>query len=83
MKTLKASAESSLREYAALQKQQQSDVAAGIGGGGAGIGNVSERLRAQGGLAASDLRALRSEVAAVLKRAQAERWRKWLLGGLV
>ncbi|RWA04319.1 hypothetical protein EKO27_g10786, partial [Xylaria grammica] len=30
-----------------------------------------------------DLRALRSEVAIVLKTAQANRWRKWLLGGIV
>ncbi|KAI0910880.1 hypothetical protein F4823DRAFT_588563 [Ustulina deusta] len=42
-----------------------------------------ERLRAQGGLAASDLRALRSEVTLVVKRAQTGRWRKWLLGGIV
>ncbi|KAI1288863.1 hypothetical protein F5Y03DRAFT_73682 [Xylaria venustula] len=42
-----------------------------------------ERLRAQGGLAASDLRALRSEVTLVIKKAQTNRWRKWLLGGIV
>ncbi|TGJ83620.1 hypothetical protein E0Z10_g5151 [Xylaria hypoxylon] len=69
LKTMKTATETSLREYAALQKQ----------GGGAG----RERLRAQGGLAASDLRALRSEVALVMKTAQAGRWRKWLLGGIV
>ncbi|KAI1361504.1 hypothetical protein F5Y08DRAFT_17062 [Xylaria arbuscula] len=69
MKTMKFAAEGSLREYASLQKE------------GAGVGDG--RLRAQGGLAASDLRALRAEVLGVLKRAQAERWRKWLLGGLV
>ncbi|GAW23406.1 hypothetical protein ANO14919_129650 [Xylariales sp. No.14919] len=69
LKTMRTAAEMSLREYASLQKQ------------GAGPGR--ERLRAQGGLAASDLRALRSEVAIVLKTAQANRWRKWLLGGIV
>ncbi|KAK5634048.1 hypothetical protein RRF57_009762 [Xylaria bambusicola] len=74
IKTMKIAAESSLRDYAALQKQGDSSGA--VAGG-------NERLRAQGGLAASDLRALRSEVTAVLKRAQAERWRKWLLGGIV
>ncbi|KAI0403788.1 hypothetical protein F4802DRAFT_598791 [Xylaria palmicola] len=68
--TLKTACGISLREYATLQKQ-----------GRAGPGY--ERLRAQGALAASDLRALRSEVAALLKRAEAGRWRKWLLGGLI
>ncbi|KAI0508709.1 hypothetical protein F5B22DRAFT_388965 [Xylaria bambusicola] len=71
IKSMKIAAESSLREYAALQKQ------------GAVAGGGNERLRPQGGLAASDLRALRAEVTAVLKRAQNERWRKWLLGGIV
>ncbi|KAI8944829.1 hypothetical protein F4801DRAFT_161753 [Xylaria longipes] len=69
LRTIKSACEISLREYASLQKQ----------GGGPG----HERLRAQGALAVSDLRALRSEVAALLKRAEAGRWRKWLLGGIV
>ncbi|KAI1270942.1 hypothetical protein F5Y07DRAFT_46005 [Xylaria sp. FL0933] len=69
LRSMKAAAETSLREYVTLQKP----------GGGPG----SERLRAQGVLATSDLRALRSEVALVLKRAQANRWRKWLLGGII
>ncbi|KAI1748418.1 hypothetical protein F4782DRAFT_357346 [Xylaria castorea] len=69
LRTIKSACEISLREYASLQKQ----------GGGPG----RERLRAQGALAVSDLRALRSEVAALLKRAEAGRWRKWLLGGIV
>ncbi|KAI0424514.1 hypothetical protein F5Y09DRAFT_138506 [Xylaria sp. FL1042] len=69
LKSMKTAAETSLREYVTLQKQ----------GGGPG----NERLRAQGVLATSDLRALRSEVTLVLKRAQANRWRKWLLGGII
>ncbi|KAF2963660.1 hypothetical protein GQX73_g9900 [Xylaria multiplex] len=69
LKTMRTAADISLREYAALQKQ----------GGSAG----RERLRAQGSLAASDLRALRSEVTLTLKAAQAGRWRKWLLSGIV
>ncbi|KAI0101474.1 hypothetical protein GGR51DRAFT_330035 [Nemania sp. FL0031] len=68
IRTMKSACEISLREYASLQKQ--------------GNGPGHERLRAQGSLAVSDLRALRSEVTVVLKRAEANRWRKWLLGGL-
>ncbi|KAI1109868.1 hypothetical protein F5Y14DRAFT_389292 [Nemania sp. NC0429] len=69
IRTLKTACEISLREYATLQKQ------------GVGLGN--DRLRHQGNLAVSDLRALRSDVASVLRRAEAGRWRNWLIGGVV
>ncbi|KAI0466030.1 hypothetical protein F4859DRAFT_341281 [Xylaria cf. heliscus] len=69
LRTIKSACEFSLREYASLQKQ--------------GPGPGRERLRTQGALAVSDLRALRSAVSALLKRAEAARWRKWLLGGIV
>ncbi|KAI1157544.1 hypothetical protein F5B18DRAFT_165476 [Nemania serpens] len=71
IRTLKTASEISLREYAALQRQ------------GVGVGPGDERLRVQGSLAVSDLRALRSDVASVLRRAEAGRWRNWLLGGVV
>ncbi|KAI1740219.1 hypothetical protein F4680DRAFT_420062 [Xylaria scruposa] len=69
LRTIKSACEISLRDYASLQQS----------GGGPG----RDRLRAQGALAVSDLRALRSEVAALLKRAEASRWRKWLFGGVI
>ncbi|KAI0545329.1 hypothetical protein F4679DRAFT_481140 [Xylaria curta] len=69
LKTIKSACEISLRDYTVLQKS-------GNGGG-------RDRLRAQGALAVSDLRALRSEVGALLKRAEASRWRKWLFGGVL
>lgn len=69
IRTLKTASETSLREYAALQKQ--------------GVGPGSERFRVQGSLAVSDLRALRSDVVSVLRRAEAGRWRNWLLGGVM
>lgn len=69
IRTMKTACEISLREYATLQRQ--------------GVGPGNERLRAQGSLAVSDLRALRSDVTSVLRRAEAGRWRNWLLGGVV
>jgi hypothetical protein len=42
-----------------------------------------DRFRAQAGTVVSDLRALRSKVSAVTKMAEAQRWRRWLFGGLL
>ncbi|KAI0188268.1 hypothetical protein EV127DRAFT_454582 [Xylaria flabelliformis] len=70
LRTIKSACEISLRDYASLQIQ-----------GGASPGR--DRLRAQGALAVSDLRALRSEVAALLRRAENSRWRKWFFGGII
>ncbi|KAI1172653.1 hypothetical protein F4777DRAFT_560757 [Nemania sp. FL0916] len=69
LRTMKSACEISLREYATLQQQ--------------GAAGDRRHNSTQGSLAVSDLLALRSEVTAVLRRAEAHRWRRWLIGGAV
>ncbi|KAI1437898.1 hypothetical protein GGR50DRAFT_566433 [Xylaria sp. CBS 124048] len=68
IQVLRKTCERGLLEYKALQAQ-----------GGAG----SDRARAMRGAVVGDLRYLRSEVGALLKKGVARRWRKWLLGGII
>lgn len=42
-----------------------------------------ERLRAQSADVLDDLRALREEVAYVVRAAESHRWRRWLFGGIL
>jgi hypothetical protein len=46
-------------------------------------GGVEERLRAQAASVLGDVRALRGEVADVIREAERYRSRKWLLGGVM
>ncbi|KAI3320172.1 hypothetical protein HD806DRAFT_249375 [Xylariaceae sp. AK1471] len=73
LRSMKTACEFSLREYMTLQKRRRQDDAAGS----------NERIHAQASIAVSDLRALRSEVSAIMKTAEARRWQKWLLGGIM
>ncbi|KAI0198124.1 hypothetical protein F4808DRAFT_268687 [Astrocystis sublimbata] len=68
IRTIQEASAISLQEYASLQRQPT------CSGG---------RLRAQGALAVSDLRALRAEVKILTRKAEGARWRKWALGGVV
>ncbi|KAI8631898.1 hypothetical protein F5Y19DRAFT_378621 [Xylariaceae sp. FL1651] len=78
IRSVKTACEFSLREYVTLlRRRRQQD------GGPAGDGDDDDRLRAQAGIVVGDLKALRSEVSALLKTAEAGRWRSWLLGGFV
>ncbi|KAI1822293.1 hypothetical protein F4861DRAFT_409811 [Xylaria intraflava] len=68
IQSLKRVCERELREYAALRVQ-----------GGVG----SENVHALAIAVVRDLRLLRAEVSAMLKRGVTRRWRKWLLGGFI
>jgi hypothetical protein len=72
LRSMKTACEFSFREYMTLQKRRQDPTGAG-----------NERICVQAGIVVSDLTALRSEVSARLKMAEAQRWRKWLLGGMM
>ncbi|KAI1373306.1 hypothetical protein F4677DRAFT_227733 [Hypoxylon crocopeplum] len=72
IRSIKTACEFSLRQYLTLQKRRRYDDPAS-----------EQRLRPQQGIVLSDLQALRSEVSDLAKTAEAHRWRKWLLGGLV
>ncbi|KAI0596787.1 hypothetical protein F4775DRAFT_278664 [Biscogniauxia sp. FL1348] len=72
LRTTKAACEYSLREYAALQNRRRyyDD-------------GDDSRLRAQQDLVLGDLHNLRREVSALVKEAESDRWRHWILGGVV
>jgi hypothetical protein len=72
IRTIKSACESSLREYYTLQTRGRYDDPAG-----------EDRLRIQRGVALGDLRALREEMAVVIKEAESHRWRRWVFGGIV
>ncbi|KAI0482036.1 hypothetical protein GGR56DRAFT_166225 [Xylariaceae sp. FL0804] len=72
IRSMKTAAEFSLREYMTLQQRRQPGDPVG-----------EERVRRQAGIVLSDLQTLRGEVAVLVKRAEAHRWRKWLVGGVV
>jgi hypothetical protein len=69
---MKTACEFSLREYTTLLKRRHE-----------GASGSNERIHAHRGIVVSDLRALRSEVSTMMKTAEARRWQKWLLGGIV
>ncbi|KAI1775782.1 hypothetical protein F4818DRAFT_387803 [Hypoxylon cercidicola] len=72
IRSIKTACEFSLGEYLTLQKRLRYDDPAS-----------ERRLRAQQGIVMSDLQVLRGEVSDMMKEAEAHRWRKWLLGGVV
>lgn len=72
IRSIKTACEFSLGEYLTLQKRLRYDDPAS-----------ERRLRAQQGIVMSDLQALRGEVSDLVREAEAHRWRKWLLGGVV
>ncbi|KAI2614241.1 uncharacterized protein GGS25DRAFT_517089 [Hypoxylon fragiforme] len=84
IRSIKTACEFSLSEYLAQQRRRYHNGGYSNGNGnGGGDPSGEHRLRAQQGIVVSDLRALRSEVSEIVRRAEAHRWRKWLLGGLV
>lgn len=72
IRSIKTACEFSLGEYLTLQKRLRYDDP-----------TSQRRLREQQGIVMSDLQVLRAEVSDLVKEAEAHRWRKWLLGGLV
>ncbi|KAI1403621.1 hypothetical protein F4819DRAFT_484477 [Hypoxylon fuscum] len=72
IRSIRTACEFSLSEYVTLQKRLRYDDPAS-----------EHRLRAQQGIVMSDLQVLRGEVSDLVKEAEAHRWRKWILGGLV
>ncbi|KAI1497846.1 hypothetical protein F5X99DRAFT_395360 [Biscogniauxia marginata] len=71
LRSTKAACESSLREYAALQNRRRYYDSGEDG-----------RLRAQHDLVLGDLYNLRREVSTLVKTAESNRWRRWILGGI-
>lgn len=73
IRAAKSDLEYGLREYMILQKRRYrtDDVA------------IEARLRAQAANLVSDLDSLRNEVAAVVRTAESQRWRRWIAGTAV
>lgn len=69
----RSSAEFNLRELMTLQRR----------GFRTNEKDMERRLRLQAEAVLSDLRALRREVTIRAKEAEAHRWRKWILGGML
>ncbi|KAH9889605.1 hypothetical protein F4778DRAFT_383932 [Xylariomycetidae sp. FL2044] len=72
IRTMRLACEFSLREYITLSNKRRYDDPA-----------TEDRIRAQSGIAVSDLQTLRREVGALVKEAEAHRWRRWILGGII
>ncbi|KAI8956543.1 hypothetical protein F5Y11DRAFT_165596 [Daldinia sp. FL1419] len=72
LKSIRTAVEFSLGEYIAQHKKRRYGDAAS-----------ERRLQAQQSIIMSDLQSLRSEVSDLAKAAEAHRWRRWLLGGLI
>lgn len=70
IRATRSAAEFTLREYMALQRRRYHSGETETG--------MRDRLRAA---SLVELRTLRREVSALVKAAEAHRWRKWLLGG--
>jgi hypothetical protein len=73
LKGLRSSAELGLREYVSLQRRQYTADEVGM----------DQRLRLQAETVREDLRMLRRNVSDMIRAAEAHRWRRWLLGGLM
>ncbi|KAK6953822.1 hypothetical protein Daesc_003784 [Daldinia eschscholtzii] len=72
LQSIRTASEFSLAEYISQYKRRRYDDPAS-----------ERRLKAQQSIVLSDLQLLRSEVSDLAKAAEAHRWRRWLLGGLV
>lgn len=72
----RSAVEAGLRELRALQLERRR-------GGPNADARGDERLRAQAADVLDDLRALREEVAYVVRGAESHRWRRWLFGGIL
>ncbi|KAF3066486.1 hypothetical protein GL218_08933 [Daldinia childiae] len=72
LQSIRTACEYSLGEYISLHKRRRYDDPAS-----------ERRFQAQQSIIMSDLQLLRSEVSDLAKAAEAHRWRRWLLGGLV
>ncbi|KAI1266972.1 hypothetical protein F5Y18DRAFT_353387 [Xylariaceae sp. FL1019] len=68
IKSLRTACEFSLRELLTLQKRRHANMTS------------EERLRAQAGIAVSDLRALKSLVSGLVRDAESNRGKKWIFG---
>lgn len=76
VKTLKSHCQYGLREYMSLQRKRQR-----IDGSSTSTLDLENRLRTQQGTVISDLMFLHSEVRSIVKAAEGNRWRRWIVGG--
>ncbi|KJZ79505.1 hypothetical protein HIM_00974 [Hirsutella minnesotensis 3608] len=77
IRNVRASCLFGLREYVTLQHKRQSY------DGSASAMDLESRIRGQANLVAGDLRTLHAEVRELVKHAENQRWRRWLLGGVI
>lgn len=66
-----------VREYIGLQQRRRK------GGGPVPDLELDQQIRFQASRVIEDLSIVREEMRLVIKDAEAHRWRKWLIGGLV
>lgn len=76
--TLKSHCQYGLREYMTLQRQRRR-----VDGGSTSTIDLENRLKTQQGVVISDLMFLHSEVRRMVKAAEGNRWRRWIIGGAV
>lgn len=74
--TLKSHCQYGLREYMTLQRQRRR-----VDGTSTSTIDLENRLRGQQGVVISDLMLLYGEVRTMVKAAEGNRWRRWLMGG--
>jgi hypothetical protein len=78
LKSSKTAVESSLREYISLQATKRR-----YSGNGGSDPEMEQRIRMQHDVVLGDLQTLRRDVSALVKAAENQRWRRWLIGGVV
>lgn len=76
--TLKSHCQYGLREYMTLQRQRRR-----VDGAGTSTStlDLENRLKTQQGVIISDLMFLHGEVRTMVKAAEGNRWRRWIIGG--
>ncbi|KAM4062042.1 hypothetical protein HRG_008910 [Hirsutella rhossiliensis] len=77
IRNVRASCLFGLREYVTLQRKRQH-----VDGSTSAM-ELESRIRGQANLVAGDLRTLQSEIRGLAKAAEDQRWRRWLLGGVI
>ncbi|TPX09133.1 uncharacterized protein E0L32_001604 [Thyridium curvatum] len=80
LKAARSTAEFAVREYITLQRRRYGASTASVGGSDPAL---EDRIRRQAGMAGASLRAVRERVVGLAREAEAHRWRKWMLGGIL